>query len=199
MRFVFVALIASLFGSAPALTDEFSSAYTKIDPDNDCTIIAKAAAGDGDWVSLVCNGYRGYPVHIGYSDLRESIHYGFLPGGDQAPRWESFAAFNSTSNTIEWRLRRSGDLTIPIATIHRWIVEGSETLKTEILVIEKVGQASGSKGCAVGYVVATGNDSANQQARKIADTQVSAFNCDSDKAVIQQGARPLPQIVVADR
>ena len=184
----------------PVGAAEISSAYTKIDSGEDCTVYASAGEDDGDWANLVCNGYRGYPVMIQYGDLRESLHYGFPPSGDIAPDWESFGGFNSTSDTIEWRLADSGKGPVPFATIHRWMVSNAETDgETQVLVVEKVAQPGSAQGCVVGYVVATGNPNANAQARDVADGFATEFGCGIDEPVIRQGSVALPHVYRSTR
>ncbi len=56
-------------------------------------------------------------------------------------------------------------------------------------VVEKVGQVHGREGCAVGYVVATGNPDAGGQARD--------FVC-GDQPAIDAGSVPLPEFVRND-
>ena len=192
------ALPAFLIGGAipdahSAMAADISSAYSKIEPDRNCTTVAAAAPDEGgDWADMVCDGYRGYPVFLHYGDARESLFYGFPPTGD--PVWESFDAFNSTGPTVEWRIQTEGDLKIPFATIHRWFVSDPESSgdSLEVLVVEKVGQPSKRDGCAVGYVVATGNPEANAKARYIADNLVPDFVCDADQPTIDQGTIPVP-------
>jgi hypothetical protein len=184
--------------ACPAEAGNLSSAYTKLDAQEDCTSFAKAEAGNGDWVNLVCRGYKGYPVFVFYGDLRESINYGFLPINTSRPRWESFAGFNNSSGTIEWRLEAHDGEKIPFATIHRWMIEESGNPKVEVLVVEKVGQVSSPEGCVVGYVVASGNQRANVQARDIADTQARNFKCGTDDPTVRQNNVALPNLMVSD-
>ena len=80
-----------------AWAGDISSVYTDLDWKNDCETYAQSEQGDGDWASLACAGYRGYPVLIGYDDARESVFYGF-PCDDMTAVWESFSG---------WRSRRS--------------------------------------------------------------------------------------------
>ena len=170
-----------------AAAGEISSAYTDIDAEKDCTTFASAAEGEGEWANLVCNGYRGYPVLIYSGDLRESVFYGFPPGGDLAPAWESFSAFNSTGARIEWRIDTDNGRSVPFAAIHRWFVSAdpeNPDKQIEVLVVEKVGQMHERDGCAVGLVLATGNPEANEAARKIADERARNFSCGVDKRVI---------------
>ena len=136
-----------------AHADEISSVYTELNIDKDCTTFAINEEG-GEFANLACNGYGGYPVLIYSADLRESIYYGFPKGGDLAPAWESFAAFNSAGPKIEWRVAKDGGRTIPFATIHRWSVSDPEDpdKMVEVLVVEKVSQLVEQDGCAVGLV-----------------------------------------------
>ena len=62
-----------------AQAGDISSAYTDLDWKKDCVTYAQAEEGEGDWASLACSGYRGYPVLISYDDARESLFYGFRP------------------------------------------------------------------------------------------------------------------------
>lgn len=186
---------AALMIASQAGAQDVTSAYTDLAADKTCTTYAAADPNEGgDWANLVCDGYRGYPVFLSYGDARESLFYGFPPAGDLAPVWESFGPFNSTGPKIEWRLERKGDRAVPFATIHRWFVSDpyDETQNIEVLVVEKVGQPHERDGCAVGYVVASGNPNANDKARTIADMQAKDFACDADQPVIDQGSVPVP-------
>lgn len=187
-------LAAAIFcgWSLGAQAETIESAYTELDLSRDCSMFEVGAEGE-DFASFVCNGYLGYPVIVHSADLRESIFYGFPPAGEVP--WEGFGAFNSSGPKIEWRVSVEGEKRVPFATIHRWFVnddpEDPES-KTEVLVIEKVGQVAKQEGCAVGYVVASGNGKANETARKIADEQVRSFACGADEPVQVEGAVPVP-------
>lgn len=170
-----------------AAAGEISSAYTDIDTEKNCATFASADGGEGDWANMVCHGWLGYPVLIYSGDLRESVFYGFPPGGDLAPAWESFSAFNSTGPKIEWRIETEGPRSTPFAAIHRWFVSAdpeNPAKQTEVLVVEKVGQIHERDGCAVGLVLATGNPQANDAARRIADERARSFVCGVDQRVI---------------
>jgi hypothetical protein len=185
-----VALLLGLCATAHAETIE--SAYTDLVVERDCSIFSSNEEG-GDFANFVCNGYLGYPVIIYSGDLRESVFYGFPPAGD--PVWESFDAFNSSGPKIEWRVSVKGERRIPFATIHRWAISAdpdNPDQKTEVLMVEKVGQIEKNEGCAVGYVVATSNPKANETARKIADEQVRDFSCGADEPVQVEGGVPMP-------
>jgi len=191
-RFLIPAAFAASCLAAEA--GEISSAYTDLAAEKDCTTFSINEEG-GEFANMVCNGYRGYPVIIYSADLRESVFYGFPPAGDLAPAWESFGAFNSTGPKIEWRIEENGLLHIPFATIHRWYVSNPEDpdKQVEVLVVAKVGQIAERDGCAIGLVVATGNPTANDMARKIADEQARNFACGADERVVVSGEVPLPE------
>lgn len=188
-----LAILCLCWAVAPASAAEMRSAYTELDVDRDCALISSSDEA-GDSGSLACAGWKGYPVLIFAGDLRESIVYGFPPSGVDHV-WESFSAFNSTSPKIEWRIAVDGGRQVPVATIHRWFVsddpEDPES-RTEVLVVEKVGQPGMGDGCAVGLVMASGNPKANETARRIADEQALTFVCGADERVLVTGDVPLP-------
>jgi hypothetical protein len=180
MRALLIPLALAGFCQA-AQAGDISSAYTDLDSKKDCVTYAQAAEGDGDWADLVCSGYRGYPVLIGYDDARESVYYGF-PSDDMTSLWESFTAFNGSGPKVEWRIETNGDVAIPFAAIHRRSVSHPEDNKsTDVLVVAKVAQPEEHQGCTVGLVLATGNPQANDQARKLADEKAKTFVCGKDK------------------
>jgi hypothetical protein len=190
MRRLLIGLVfagASFAGTClSAHADGISSVYTDLDPTKDCVTYAQAEEGDGDWADLACAGYRGYPVLIAYDDARESLFYGFPPGGDMTSVWESFSGFNSSAPRVEWRIETKGDKTVPFAVIHRRSVSSSdgEDKQTQILLVAKVGQMASRDGCTVGLVLATGNPQANDQARKLADDKARAFACGKDRRIV---------------
>ncbi|MBZ9893066.1 MULTISPECIES: hypothetical protein [unclassified Mesorhizobium] len=177
-------VLASVCQAAHA--GEISSAYTDLDWKNDCVTYAQAGDGDGDWADLACSGYRGYPVLIAYDDARESLFYGFPPGGDMTSVWESFSGFNSSGARIEWRIETDGDKAVPFAVIHRRSISNPEDEKkpTDVLLVSKVAQMDARDGCTVALVLATGNPAANDQARKLADEKARSFACGKDRRTV---------------
>lgn len=190
-----VALLALVF---PTQAGQLSSAYTDIDAARDCALVDASKPGEGDFARYVCPGWRGYPVILSVADLRESVFYGFPPKGDLP--WESFGPFNGTGKTIEWRLRTDGEKTTPVAAIQRWFVSDpdDDTSKTEVLVVAKVAQPGDGEGCVVGLVAASGNPTANEMARRIADEAVGDFACGADERVLASGTVPLPEFTRQD-
>lgn len=196
-----LALACGLALAIPARAEEIASAYSDLDLDTTCTRFAAAPEGEGDWANFACAGFKGHPVLVFTGDLRQSVIYGFPPSGDLAPAWESFSGFNSTGPRIEWRVSRTGDVEIPFATIHRWFVSDpdDEEDKIEVLVVEKVAHPGTADGCAVGYVVASGNPDANENARTIADQTARDFECGADQPTLIPGAVPVPDFVRESR
>jgi hypothetical protein len=194
MRALLIPLALAGFGQA-AQAGEISSAYTDLDSKKDCLTYAQAAEGDGDWANLVCSGYRGYPVLIGYDDARESVYYGF-PSDDMTSVWESFTAFNGSGPKVEWRIETNGDVAIPFAAIHRRSVSDTEGEKksTDVLVVAKVAQPEEHQGCTVGLVLATGNPQANDQARKLADEKAKTFVCGKDQREVIGDVPPFGRV-----
>ncbi|RWH71636.1 MAG: hypothetical protein EOQ86_12440 [Mesorhizobium sp.] len=168
-----------------AQAGDISSAYTDLDWKRDCVTYAQAEEGEGDWASLACSGYRGYPVLVSYDDARESLFYGFPPS-DMTTVWERFIGLNSAAPKLEWRIETNDDLAIPFAVIHRRSISNpeGENKPTEVLIVAKVAQPESYEGCTVGLVLATGNPGANDQARKLADEKARTFACGKDKRVV---------------
>lgn len=185
-----LALLASFAFLQVAAAQNISSVYTDFDRDKNCITVDHAAEGDGDWATLTCAGYMGFPVVVSYGDARELVFYGF-PSSGEDNTWESFQGFNAAGGTVEWRVRKDGDKTISFATIYRWSVADAEDpdKKVEVLVVEKVGQLAERAGCAVGLVLATGNPQANETARSIADEQAETFACGDERTVVGE---PMP-------
>ena len=157
---------------------------------------AQAEEGDGDWAELACSGYRGYPVLIAYDDARESLFYGFPPGGDMTSAWESFSGFNSSGTKVEWRIETTGDKAVPFAVIHRRSISNGEDANksTDVLLVAKVGQMDARESCTVGLVLATGNPQANDQARKLADEKARTFACGKDRHTVIGNVPPFGRV-----
>lgn len=198
MRTLVTAVFAGLLTQA-ALADGISSAYTELRAARDCTTYDANGLVQGEFAHLVCPGYRGYPVLLFASDLRQSLFYGFPPDDLDRLSLESFGSFNTTGGTIEWRISTHHGVSTPFAAIHRWYVAGSpdSSKQIEILVVAKVAQPGTADGCAVGLVLASGRPGAIEIARRIADEEARDFVCGEDKRIIVGG--PMPEFDRHDR
>lgn len=183
-----------------AAAEEISSAYVEINVETDCVVFEQADAEDGGFVHRVCPGYRGYPVLVFESDLRENIFYGFPPTDFADIAWQSFETFNGALAKTEWRISTHEAASTPFATIRRWHVqadvEGKEK-DVEVLVVSKVGQPGKADGCVVALVLASGKPNANDLARKIADEQARDFACGADERVLV--GEPMPVFNSVDK
>lgn len=185
---VFGVVLAVWAGSAQA---EITSAYTEFNAEKDCAVFSETEP-EGDFSSMVCPGYKGYPILLYSADLRESVYFGFPTA--ETPAWESFGPFNGIGGKTEWRIETGADgRSVPFAAIQRFFVSDPQDSekKVEVLVVEKVGQVEDQEGCAVGLVLATGNPNANAMARTIADEAARDFACGADERTIV--GSPMPE------
>jgi hypothetical protein len=186
-RLLLCAIVIAGLAPMPVLAAE--SVYTDFPFENPACKSLAPDTGDeeaeGMGVSLVCPGYKDYPVYYKDGDGRISIHYGFLSDAVIKDAWESFGAFNSVAEKIEWRLDAKG---VPVAAIHRYRLANfnpdtgmaDESMKGEVLVVSRVGRKDDRSGCFVGLVDARENKDANAIARRIADTEAAGFRCGTD-------------------
>lgn len=158
----------SLFCSG-AFAEENSSVYTKIDLNNDCSIIH----ADDFGATFACPGYRGYPVMVAEGDLRMFVSYGLNSLNERAAE-QTLSPFNTIGETLEWRLAdRTKGLT-PIATILRYFTEDGMGDKQQFLIVTKVEQGA---TCQVARINASKYKDANQIARDLADSLAETFDC----------------------
>lgn len=166
----------------PVHAGQMTSAYTKLDFKKTCKILEEIEERGS--VSMLCDGYNGYPVHIAEGDLRHSVQFGYVETGENGI-WQSFTQWNQVAETIEWRLQDDR----PVAVILRWFIENTANAGSpdparvgQVLVVSRVGQQADKRACVIGYVDALANRNANVLAREVADRLTSAFTCATDKA-----------------
>lgn len=165
MRNIIALLTASLpLGSAAAA--EMTSAYTKIALDQ-CT--RTAFSEEEGWVSYACEGYGGVMVQVAEGDLRALISYGPDAANERAAG-QTFPLFNTTGETIEWRLRDGK----PVATILRFYIDAPDIAKGQVLVVTQLGLG---QTCHIAYVDAGANEEANELARAAADRLAGTVDC----------------------
>jgi len=164
-----IVLVLPLLSSG-VMAEEISSVYTPLKL-KACENITPPEMAEYGGV-FRCEGYGGTNVRVAEGDLRMFVSYG--PGAaDQTAASQTLSAFNTTGETLEWRLKDGA----PFATILRfhWDSDGA---KGSTLVVTKLGQAD---SCHVAHVMATGNPNANLLAREIADGQARGFDCKRDR------------------
>jgi hypothetical protein len=170
----------------PAATAEtFTSAYTSTAA-KDCRKGHSFKIDGDDYASdRVCPGIGGLVVLWQEDDLRGTISVGRTAKAAAAEPAASqgFGAFNSTTNTIEWRLDGKAK---PFAIIQRWhIADADNPAKDgrpgtfQRLVVTRLPPGP---VCHVAYIDVKGNPNANEEARRIADERARGFDCKESPA-----------------
>lgn len=166
------------------------SLFTKLTLDR-----CKTMQEDQGGVILRCPGLKGYPVLYKEGDLRPSLFYGPVNKAYADEGFETFSAFASVNDTIEWRIADKK----PYAAILRFFIANSDpqtgatsdALKGQVLVIARVASRADDRSCVIGMVDALANRNANELARKVADEKGSRFACGVDTAVFEGEKGPL--------
>lgn len=172
LRLLLPMLVVALAAAAPARAE---SLYTKLDLDA-CDVLSTDEEVGG--AELRCDGYGGFDVFVSDFDARMSVDF-----GERDDRFETFAAFNSVGDTIEWLVDDNGVQ----ATVLRYFID-VDGRKAQALVASKVG-VRGAPGCVIGIVDAA-MDQANGVARGLA-SMAGVFDCGSDAVVVVPGASEL--------
>jgi hypothetical protein len=165
-------------GAANAQT--FTSAYTSTAP-KDCRK-GPSVMVDGDEYGSerTCPGFSGLVVRLQEVDLRGTVSVGRSrkAAAREPAASQGFGAFNSTTDTIEWRLDAKRK---PIAMIQRWhIAEPADAEKSgrpktqQVLVVTRLPPGP---VCHVAYIEVKDHADANEQARKAADEQARDYDC----------------------
>lgn len=184
----FVAVTAQIGSSSAQPVESATSAYTQA-PDKGCKVIARTKVDGDDYSSTrVCKGYKDLVVTKGDNDLRSAVSVGrsAKAAQNEAAASQTFGAFNSPTDTVEWRLDKSGK---PFAIIQRWSIADNEDVGKDdrpkskyFLIVTKV--APGAT-CHVAYIDSQANgQEANAVARKAADDLATGFDCKKGKITI---------------
>ena len=173
-----VGLVAA--AKAEAVTSAYTSTAAK-----DCRKGHNFKVDGDDYASdRVCPGLGGLVVLWQEDDLRGTISVGRTASAAKAEpaAAQGFGAFNSTTDTIEWRLAGGK----PFAIIQRWHIADAENPgkdgrpgTKQMMVVTRLPPGP---VCHVAYVEVKGNPNANKEARKIADEQARGFNCKDSPA-----------------
>jgi hypothetical protein len=176
---VIVALLADPCGAAPATKPVFSSIYTSIAA-KQCRHTSLLKIDGADYASdHMCPGLGGLKVLRQEDDLRQTVSVGRSraeAAGEPAAA-QGFGQFNSTADTIEWRLADGR----PFAIIQRWYVADAEAPEKngrpqskQILIVTRLPPGP---VCHVAEIEVKGNPNANQAARKAADETARDYQC----------------------
>jgi hypothetical protein len=183
-RLLEVAVLAGIaaVGLIKPAAAQNSSAYSSTAP-KDCRV-SSARTDVDDSTTRICRGNSGLVVLIDEDDLRESVSVGRnrKAAEDEPAARTSFGPFNSTTNTIEWRLDAKAR---PFAMIQRWHIadnddpEPNGRPRTKQLLV--VTTLPPGPVCHVAYVDVTSNPTANELARKAADEIARDFQCGKEQ------------------
>lgn len=157
--------------STGAFAQSNDSVYTKLDLDNECSVIE----ADDFGAMFACPGYKGIPVMVAEGDLRMFVSYG-LDSTNEVAAQQTLGPFNTIGETIEWRLGSTEFGMAPIATILRFFTDDGMGDKQQYLIVTKVKMG---ETCQVARINASKHKDANQIARDVADTMVADFTCDN--------------------
>lgn len=164
-----LAIIPFLIAPSIALAAN-TSAYTKYDIEK-CAKFDVGNADEGDGGSWLCKGYGDLKIYFAEGDLRQYVGFGKSPKKTCAAE-QTFSGFNSTNNTIEWRLNKGK----VIAAIQRWTVsyDPEDSAKTKTWLV--VTRIEPTNACHMA-VVEGAFPNANAKAREIADQSAEKFEC----------------------
>jgi hypothetical protein len=171
--------LLDLLGRADA--QSLSSLYTST-AEKDCRV--KDAPPDGS--ISICPGKGGLIVVLTEADARQTVSVGRNPkAADNEPAAnQSFRPFNSTTNTVEWRIANGK----PFAIIQRWHISDNEEqdkhgrpVGRNLLVVTRLPPGP---VCHVAYIDARANPNPNELARKVADEAARDFQCGRDEVKI---------------
>jgi len=158
-----------------AFAQNNDSVYTKLDLENECSIIQ----ADDFGATFACPGYRGYPVMVAEGDLRMFVSYGLNSLNERAAE-QTLSAFNTIGETLEWRLANRASGWTPIATILRYFTDDGMGDRQQFLIVTKVKQGA---TCQVARINASKYGNANQIARDVADTMAENFDCANEPII----------------
>lgn len=171
--------VFGLSGRADAQT--FSSLYTSTAA-KDCRV--KDTPPDGS--ISICPGKAGLIIVLTEADARQTVSVGRNPKAaeNEPAASQSFRPFNSTTDTVEWRIANGK----PFAVIQRWHISDNEELDKRgrpvgrnLLVVTRLPPGP---VCHVAYIDARANPNPNELARKAADEIARNFRCGKDEVEI---------------
>ena len=171
--------------NSAAKAETFTSVYTSTAA-KDCRKGHSFKIDGDDYASdRTCPGVGGLIVLWQEDDLRGTISVGrsARAAAAEPAASQGFGAFNSTTDTVEWRLDGKRK---PFAIIQRWHIADHENPTKDgrpgtyqRLVVTRLPPGP---VCHVAYIEVKGNPKANDEARKVADETARGFDCNESPA-----------------
>lgn len=180
LAFAVVAFACTAAFATSATAETITSAYTSTAPKHCRKGPSTMVDGDEYGSERTCPGLGSLVVLMQEVDLRGTVSVGrsSKAARNEPAASQSFGAFNSTTDTIEWRLdaRRK-----PFAIIQRWAIAkpADETRKdrpdtSQVLIVTRLPPGP---VCHVAYIEVKDNPNSNEEARKVADQQARNYDC----------------------
>ena len=148
------------------------SVYTELSGRR-CRTLKADNSGDGSWLGE-CAGLAGYKLQLEEGDLRQNMIV-VTPRGKRHSLnlWSVVGSgFSSVGKQAEWRLRKQGGASVPVALIVRYNVSVDPVNSTKTKSFLAVSKITPTEIC-VTHKIEPGNN-ANEEARKAADSAASA-------------------------
>lgn len=171
---------AHVQGAEPAVS-RFTSA--KLDK---CRKFDRVRIADTEYAAAwACKGLAGHVVVVSEQDLRTTVSVGnsVKAAAREPAASQSFAPFNFTYETIEWRALAGNAR--PFAMIQRWNISDNDNPgkdnrpgRTALLVVTRLPPGP---VCHSAYVDVKANREPNILARQAADEIARSFDCAKDK------------------
>ena len=188
MKSIYSLLVLTLLSGASARAETITSDYTPLTGPG-CTVTASSETDPNaeiDYFDSECSGRAGYRVFHNGGDLRSWLEFKVgtaanfrVQGGIKTSLPITFAYV--AGSKLEWRSTVSGGKTEPFAIIYRVAGQDESDMKhfrdVQFLQIAKLTKTG---ACVVGTVYATGNPTANLEARIIADRDARAATCPAE-------------------
>jgi len=129
-------LMCAAFAGAQSNQSVYTSLSTK-----GCRTIRSTSKEGGSYVGI-CNGLAGYKLQVEEGDLRQNIQV-ITPSGKKhsLELWNVVGSgFSVLGEKAEWRVKRQGGKTVPVALIIRYNVANAEdsTKSTSYLAVAKI-------------------------------------------------------------
>ena len=174
---ILLLLPVMIAAASPGQAAEFESAFSSLNLEKDCILLTteEELEEPGAGAEWVCRGYQRVAVWVGEGDLRFFLGYGSR-GRDTCAYGQTISSFNTIHNVMEWRLRKEGGKSRPIATILRYFLD-VQGKKRERLVVSKVGDG---EACHMAHIDAA-TPGHNALAQEAADRFAADFSCKTDK------------------
>ncbi len=167
-----VSIILSLTFAAFAQNSKIQSVYTSLTTKS-CKTLESETEGTG-WYRGECTGIGGYKLQLTEGDIRQSIDV-IAPNKDKYELdlvGHVSSGFSTVGDKAEWRVRRKGRNTTPIALIVRFNASDNPEDSSKITSYLVVSKITRNQICITNIVKPDANQ--NEEAQRLADSAITA-------------------------